>query len=74
MVNVAALFQSPEQAPEHEPWVVGLADALRQDDPAAYVNFLDDEGEEQIRAAAGATWDKLVEVKRRATIRRTSSG
>ncbi len=66
MVNVAALFASPEQAPEHEPWVVGLADALRQDDTAAYVNFLDDEGEERIRAAyPGATWDRLVEVKRR---------
>jgi FAD/FMN-containing dehydrogenase len=66
MVNVAALFESPEQAPEHEPWVVGLADALRQDDTAAYVNFLDDEGEERIRAAyPGATWDRLVEVKRR---------
>ena len=66
MVNVAALFASPEQAPEHEPWVVGLADALRQDDTAAYVNFLDDEGEERIRSAyPGATWDRLVEVKRR---------
>ena len=66
MVNVAALFAAPEQAPEHEPWVVGLADALRQDDTAAYVNFLDDEGEERIRAAyPGSTWDRLVEVKRR---------
>ncbi len=66
MVNVAALFASPEEAPEHEPWVVGLADALRQDDTGAYVNFLGDEGEERIRAAyPGATWDRLVEVKRR---------
>jgi FAD/FMN-containing dehydrogenase len=66
MVNVAALFGAPEQAPEHEPWVVGLADALRQDDTGAYVNFLGEEGEERIRAAyPGATWDRLVEVKRR---------
>jgi FAD/FMN-containing dehydrogenase len=66
MVNVAALFESPEQAPEHEPWVVGLADALRQADTGAYVNFLGDEGEERVRAAyPGATWDRLVEVKRR---------
>ena len=66
MVNVAALFESPEQAPEHEPWVVGLADALRQDDMGAYVNFLGDEGEERIQAAyPGPTWDRLVEVKRR---------
>ncbi|MGH3036150.1 MAG: FAD-binding oxidoreductase [Gaiellaceae bacterium] len=66
MVNVAALVQAPEQAPEHEPWVVGLADALRQDDTGAYVNFLGDEGEERVRAAyPGPTWDRLVEIKRR---------
>jgi FAD/FMN-containing dehydrogenase len=66
MVNVAALFGSPDEAPVHEPWVTGLADALRQDDHGAYVNFLDDEGEERIRAAyPGPTWDRLVEVKRR---------
>ena len=66
MVNVAALFGSPDEAPEHEPWVVGVADALRQDYTGAYVNFLGDEGEERIRAAyPGATWDRLVEVKRR---------
>ncbi|HZM18181.1 MAG TPA: FAD-binding oxidoreductase [Gaiellaceae bacterium] len=66
MVNVAALFGAPEEAPEHERWVVGLADALRQDDTGAYVNFLGDEGEERIRAAyPGPTWDRLVEIKRR---------
>jgi FAD/FMN-containing dehydrogenase len=66
MVNVAAIFEAPEQTPEHEPWVVGLADALRQADEGAYVNFLGDEGEERIRAAyPRATWDRLVEVKRR---------
>ena len=66
MVNVAALFGTPGEAPEHEPWVNGLADALRQDDQGAYVNFLGDEGEERIRAAyPGETWDRLVAVKRR---------
>jgi FAD/FMN-containing dehydrogenase len=66
MVNVAALFEAPEQAPEHERWVVGLADALCQDHTGAYVNFLGDEGEERIRAAyPGPTWDRLVEIKRR---------
>jgi FAD/FMN-containing dehydrogenase len=66
MVNVAALFASPDEAPVHEPWVAGLADALRQDDHGAYVNFLGDEGEERIRAAyPGETWDRLVAVKRR---------
>jgi FAD/FMN-containing dehydrogenase len=66
MVNVAAMFETAEQTPEHEPWVVGLADALRQDDTGAYVNFLGDEGEERIRAAyPSPTWDRLVEIKRR---------
>jgi FAD/FMN-containing dehydrogenase len=66
MVNVAALFGRSEEAPEHEPWVTGLADSLRQDDDGAYVNFLADEGEERVRAAyPGETWDRLVAVKRR---------
>jgi FAD/FMN-containing dehydrogenase len=66
MVNVAALFESLEEAPEHEPWVGGLADALRQEDAGAYVNFLGDEGEGRVRAAyPGETWDRLVAVKRR---------
>ncbi len=66
MVNVAAMFGGPDEAPVHEPWVTGLADTLRRDDDGAYVNFLGDEGEERVRAAyPGATWDRLVEVKRR---------
>jgi FAD/FMN-containing dehydrogenase len=65
MVNVAAMFGTPEEAPEHEPWVTGLADALRQDDHGAYVNFLADEGEERVRAAyPGEAWEQLVAVKR----------
>jgi FAD/FMN-containing dehydrogenase len=66
MVNVAALFGSPEEAPAHEAWVAGLADALRDDDQGAYVNFLADEGQERTRAAyPGETWNRLVAVKRR---------
>ncbi len=66
MVNVAALFGNTEEAPEHEPWVTGLADALRQDDAGAYVNFLGDEGDDRVRAAyPGETWDRLVAIKRR---------
>ena len=38
----------------------------RQDDHGAYVNFLDDEGEDAIRAAyPGATWDRLASIKAR---------
>jgi FAD/FMN-containing dehydrogenase len=66
MVNVAAMFGSPDEAPVHAPWVTGLADALRQDDQGAYIGFLGDEGEERVRAAyPGATWERLTAIKRR---------
>jgi FAD/FMN-containing dehydrogenase len=66
MVNVAALYERPEEAEKHETWATGFAAALRQGDTGAYVNFLSDEGQERIRAAyPGATWDRLREIKRR---------
>ena len=66
MVNVAALFEQIEDRPKYEEWVQGFADELRQGDQGAYVNFLEDEGEERIRAAyPGATWDRLREIKGR---------
>jgi FAD/FMN-containing dehydrogenase len=66
MVNVAALFESVDDRPKYEEWVQAFADDLRQDDDGAYVNFLEDEGEERVRAAyPGATWDRLREIKRR---------
>jgi FAD/FMN-containing dehydrogenase len=66
MMNVAALYQNPEERPVHQEWVNGLADELLQDDAGAYVGFLADEGEERVRAAyPGPTWDRLREVKRR---------
>jgi FAD/FMN-containing dehydrogenase len=66
MVNVAAMFQNPEERPKHAAWVDGLADELRQEDDGAYVGFLADEGEERVRAAyPGPTWDRLREIKRR---------
>jgi FAD/FMN-containing dehydrogenase len=66
MVNVAALFEKVEDRQKYEEWVQGFADDLRQEDAGAYVNFLEDEGEERIRAAyPGATWDRLREIKGR---------
>ena len=65
MVNVAAVFATPEEEPLHERWVTELAATLRQSDVGAYVNFLADEGDERVRAAyPGATWDRLAAVKR----------
>jgi FAD/FMN-containing dehydrogenase len=66
MVNVAALYQQPDERPAHEAWVHGLAGELLQDDDGAYVGFLADEGEARVRAAyPGPTWDRLRQVKRR---------
>jgi FAD/FMN-containing dehydrogenase len=66
MVNVAALYERPDEATEHEAWVSGLAGALRQGDSGAYVNFLGDEGEGRIRDAyPGATWNRLRKIKAR---------
>jgi Berberine and berberine like len=66
MTNVPAVYVTPDEAPVHEAWVAELADALRQDDAGAYVNFLMDEGKEQVRAAyPGETWNRLADVKRR---------
>ncbi|HSL30774.1 MAG TPA: FAD-binding oxidoreductase [Anaerolineales bacterium] len=66
MVNIAALYQKPEEKTIHEAWVAGFASALLQSDNGAYVNFLGNEGTERIRAAyPGSTWDRLVEIKRR---------
>jgi FAD/FMN-containing dehydrogenase len=64
MVNVAAMYERPEEHDEHEAWVGGLAADLRDGDDGAYVGFLADEGEERVRAAyPGATWDRLAAVK-----------
>ena len=66
LVNVAALYERPEQASQYEPWVDGFVAALKQGDDGAYVNFLVDEGEARIRAAyPGKTWDRLRAIKRR---------
>jgi FAD/FMN-containing dehydrogenase len=66
MVNVAAIYASPEEDSVHNAWAEDAAAALRRGSDGAYVNFLGDEGAERARAAyPGATWDRLAEVKRR---------
>jgi FAD/FMN-containing dehydrogenase len=66
MLNVAAIYATPEETPVHEAWAAETADALRQGDGGAYVGFLGDEGPERARAAyPGTTWDRLRAIKRR---------
>lgn len=66
MVNLAALYQNPEEKTTHAAWVAEFAEAIKQSDEGAYVNFLGDEDEAGIHAAyPGPTWDRLAEVKAR---------
>jgi FAD/FMN-containing dehydrogenase len=66
MVNVAAVYASPEEDSVHRAWAEDAAAALRRGEDAAYVNFLGDEGASRVRAAyPGMTWNRLAEVKRR---------
>jgi hypothetical protein len=66
MVNVAAFYEGEEDRVVREAWVADFAAALRQGDAGAYVNFLGDEGEAQVRAAyPGGTWDRLRAIKSR---------
>jgi FAD/FMN-containing dehydrogenase len=66
MVALGALFERADDTPEHEAWLSSLAAAMSDGAPGVYVNFLADEGEARVREAyPGATWDRLVEVKRR---------
>jgi FAD/FMN-containing dehydrogenase len=66
MAGVGAVYDQAADKPVHDAWADGFAAALRQGDPGVYVNFLADEGPGRVREAyPGATWDRLVEVKRR---------
>jgi FAD/FMN-containing dehydrogenase len=64
MANVAAMYGSADERPEHEAWVRELSAELHDGDDGAYAGFLADEGEERVRAAyPGATWERLTRIK-----------
>jgi hypothetical protein len=64
MVNLAALYERPEEKATHEAWVSEFAGALQQGDSGAYVNFLGAEGEARVRASyPGRTWERLAAIK-----------
>jgi FAD/FMN-containing dehydrogenase len=66
MLNVAAMYESPDEGPEHKAWVSSLATALSDGTSAAYVGFLGDDGDQSVRRAyPPATLERLAEVKRR---------
>jgi FAD/FMN-containing dehydrogenase len=64
MVNLAALYQQPDEKANHEAWVTEFASAIQQNDKGAYVNFLGHVNEAQVRAAyPGSTWERLAAIK-----------
>ena len=66
MVSVMAGFVDEQSAPSAVAWNRSLFAALEPKSTGVYANFLEDEGEDRIRAAypAGA-YERLAEVKRR---------
>ena len=63
MLNIASMFEQPDEAATHQAWVDRLATALG-DKGTAYVNFVGDEGQSRVRQAyPGQTWERLREVK-----------
>jgi FAD/FMN-containing dehydrogenase len=64
LVNVAALYESPKESSPHDEWVQRLSDTLRKGDTAAYVNFIGDQGKEQVRTAyPEKTYERLAAIK-----------
>ena len=64
MVNIAAFYEGPADREVRTAWVDEFTATLHQGYDGAYVNFLQDEGPERIRAAyPGPTWDRLAAVK-----------
>ncbi len=66
MANVAAFYTGPGDYDARAAWVGDVVGLLQQEDTGVYVNFLQEEGPDRVRAAyPGATWDRLLEIKAR---------
>jgi len=66
MVNIAAFYEGEHDKAAKAAWVDEFADWLSGGDPAAYVNFVGDEGEAKVRAAyPHGAYERLAAIKRR---------
>ena len=66
MLNYAAFYNGAEDQPGKLAWVRDFAKAMHQGEDGAYVNFVNDEGPERVKAAyayPGPTWDRLRRIK-----------
>ena len=65
MVNLATLYEDPEEKAAHEEWVNDFERSVRQTDEGSYVNFLGNDDEARVRSAyPGKTWEKLSAIKK----------
>ena len=66
LINVAAFFQGEADRSVRQSWVNEVAGRLDQGVPGAYVNFLNNEGPDRVRAAyPGSTGTRLRAIKAR---------
>jgi hypothetical protein len=63
---VAGISFDPAKKPANERWVDEFKAKLDQGYDGAYVNFINDEGQERVHDAyPGSTWERLADIKRR---------
>ena len=59
-------YNNPEEKDHHEAWITKYEKKIRQSDKGAYVNFLGEVDQKQVRAAyPGDTWKKLGQIKKK---------
>jgi hypothetical protein len=65
-LNIIAAWTDTTESAAHVGWARTLFDAASaHGNGAVYPNFLGDEGQDRVRAAFGAKYDRLVAIKRR---------
>jgi FAD/FMN-containing dehydrogenase len=66
LTNVAAFYEGEHDREARRTWVDSFQEELTGGDLEGYVNFLDDEGPDRIRAAyPGGVYERLVALKAR---------
>jgi FAD/FMN-containing dehydrogenase len=66
LVNVAAFYAGEADKPKRQAWVDDFSSWLNQGIDGAYVNFLNNEGPDRVRAAyPDATLERLRRIKQR---------
>jgi FAD binding domain/Berberine and berberine like len=60
---IAVWLDAAEDGAPHRAWAESLFEKVRHEGSGAYVNFLDNEGEDRIREAYGANYARLAEIK-----------